>query len=63
MSEIEFDRLVDAVRTAIAPAPLEDALPHLLSCPLTWDRLPQAANDNGPAWPFIPFPAGWNGSC
>jgi hypothetical protein len=59
MSEVEFDRLLDVVMTAIAPVPQEDALVHLS----TSDRLPKAANDNGPAWPFIPFPEGWNAAC
>jgi hypothetical protein len=54
MSEVEFDLLLDAVRTAVAPVPQEDALVH---------QLPKAANDNGAAWPFIPFPQGWNAAC
>jgi hypothetical protein len=25
----------------------------------TANRLPKAANDNGPVWPLIPFPVNW----
>jgi hypothetical protein len=54
MSEAEFERILDAVRVAIDHAP-----PHefLLSLPLV-DDAPRAANDNGLAWPLIPFPEG-----
>ncbi len=53
MSEAEFDRLLDAVRTAVAPAQ-EDILAN---------QPPKPANDNGLAWGFIPFPEGWYAAC
>ena len=59
MSEAEFDRLLDTVRTAIAPTPEEDFLAY----PSTFTPLPKAANDNQLAWPLIPFPEGWNAAC
>ena len=60
MGEAEFDRLLDAVRTAIAPVPHEDFQAFALKsaeCPA------QAANDNDLAWPLLPFPEGWHASC
>jgi hypothetical protein len=61
MSEVEYDRLLDAVRTAVAPAPQED----FLSYPQSSNQKPppRAANDNQTAWGIIPFPQGWHAAC
>ena len=59
MSDVEFDLLLDAVQTAIAPVE-EDLLAQ--SLPLRQPP-PRAANDNPPAWPLLPFPEGWNAVC
>jgi hypothetical protein len=58
MSEVEFDLLLDAVQTAIAPDFEEGLVPQ--SLPVRQPK-PRAANDNErKAWPLIPFPEGWN---
>jgi hypothetical protein len=59
MSEAEYNRLLDAVRTAIAPVPMEDRMARFAITATP----PRAANDNEGAWPLIPFPDGWNAAC
>jgi hypothetical protein len=71
MSEAEFDQLLDAIQTAIAPAPPED----FAMIPTTFEAMRAAndnahhrddsgqANDNGVVWDLIPFPDGWNAVC
>jgi hypothetical protein len=60
MSEVEFECLLDAVRTAVAPVPGEDSMvTHLPS----FNSPQRAANDNARIWPLIPFPDGWNAAC
>lgn len=59
MSEAEFERLLDAVRTAVAPAPSDNLPLHAGA----FDRPPRAANDNRLVWDIIPFPDGWYAVC
>jgi hypothetical protein len=59
MSEVEFERLLDAVRAAVAPVPDEDFTALIATKPMLVSVPSNAANDNQMAWPLIPFPDGW----
>jgi hypothetical protein len=63
MSEVEFDLLLDAVRTAIEPAPQEDFMAQSQTQTRNSAPPPKAANDNHHVWPLVAFPEGWYAAC